>query len=211
MSGFVGSQFTNSGIVGKPVLGTPASGVGTNITGLDTTELTAGVLPTDVTGGEGLEKVQAYFGLSAANSATGVATKSFTGVPAYHRHIYLFFSAISFNGSDHLHFRLGHGDVTYEDDNYQSSVTNATGTQVTSEVAWHVPWGNTGTHGFGMCTFTRHTDTIYHWQMDISAHTNVPTYGAGQVVLAAGPATAAQMKGSGSNNFDSGTAYAGWE
>ena len=37
-----------------PALGTPASGVATNITALDTTELTAGVLPTDITGGEGL-------------------------------------------------------------------------------------------------------------------------------------------------------------
>jgi hypothetical protein len=32
MSGFVGSQFTDSGIVGKPVLGTPASGTLTNAT-----------------------------------------------------------------------------------------------------------------------------------------------------------------------------------
>jgi hypothetical protein len=79
MSGKVGSQFTNSGVIGSPVLGEPASGVMTNLTGtltsptfvtpalgtpasgvasnltaLDTTELSAGVLPTDITGGAGL-------------------------------------------------------------------------------------------------------------------------------------------------------------
>jgi len=79
MSGKVGSQFTNSGVIGSPVLGepasgvmtnltgtltsptfvtpalgTPASGVSTNLTALDTTELSAGVLPTDITGGAGL-------------------------------------------------------------------------------------------------------------------------------------------------------------
>ena len=80
MSGKVGSQFTNSGVIGSPVLGepasgiltnltgtltsptfvtpalgTPASGVGTNISGVVTTALTAGSLPTHVTGGAGLQ------------------------------------------------------------------------------------------------------------------------------------------------------------
>jgi hypothetical protein len=54
MSGKVGSQFTNSGVIGKPVLGEPASGVSTNLTSLSAAAV-SGVLPVGVTGGSGLD------------------------------------------------------------------------------------------------------------------------------------------------------------
>jgi hypothetical protein len=169
-----------------------------------------GVLPVGVTGGSGLNAVPSPFTLSAVNSATSVNAKAFTGIPSWHRHIYLFVNSLSFNDTANIVMQLGYGTTTYQSSGYTSMQTNAVAAQTTSTSCFGINVNSAGRSCYGMSIFTRMNDTTYYWQCFMSGHTNVPTYAAGQAVLSSGPATAIQIKGS-TGLQDGGIIYAGWE
>ena len=182
-------------------LGTPASGVVTNL---------SGVLPVGVTGGSGLTAVSSPFTLSAAQSQTGVNAKSFTGIPSWHRHIYLFINGLSFSDGADMIMQLGYGSTTYQTSGYTSMQSNAVAQQTTLASGFGINVSSAGRYCYGMSIFTRMNDTTYYWQNFMSGHSNIPTYAQGQSILSSGPATAIQIKGS-SGTQDAGTVYAGWE
>jgi len=191
----------NSPTLVTPALGTPASGVVTNL---------SGVLPSGVTGGSGLTAAPSPFTLSAAQSQTGGNAKAFTGIPSWHRHIYLFINGFSFNDGADILMQLGYGSTTYQSSGYTSTQTNAISSQSTTTSGFGINVGSAGRLCHGMSIFTRMNDTTYYWQCFMSAHSNVPTYAAGQSILSSGPATAIQIKGT-TGIQDGGTVYAGWE
>ena len=63
----------------------------------------SGTLPPTVSGGK------SPFALSAANSSTSVNAKAFTGIPSWHRHIYLFINGLSFSDRADMIMQLGDG------------------------------------------------------------------------------------------------------
>ena len=164
----------------------------------------SGTLPPTVSGGK------SPFALSAANSSTSVNAKAFTGIPSWHRHIYLFINGLSFSDSADMIMQLGYGSTTYQTSGYTSMMSNAIAQQTTLASGFGINVSSLGRYCYGMSIFTRMNDTTYYWQNFMSAHTNVPTYAAGQAILSSGPATAIQIKGS-SGVQDAGTVYAGWE
>lgn len=152
------------------------------------------------------------FTLSSANSSTGVASKDFTGIPSWHRHIYLFFNSVSFSDASDLLMQLGYGETpTYQTSGYLSAQTSALQSQATSSSGFNIVVSSSGRTFSGMNIFTRMNDTTYYWQCHMGGHTNVPVYAFGQAILSSGPATAIKAKLTSTGNHDAGTMYAGWE
>ena len=89
------------------------------------TNLSAGTIGSGVTGGAGLNAVPSPFALSAAQAQTGGNAKAFTGIPSWHRHIYLFINRLSFSDGADIIMQLGYGSTTYQTSGYISTQTNA--------------------------------------------------------------------------------------
>ena len=128
MSGKVGSQFTNSGVIGSPVLGEPASGVMTNLTGTLTSPTF--VTPTLGTPASGTltntTAAPSGFTLSSVNNTNG-ASKAFTGIPSWHKFIYIWIQDHSVSGNDGVRMQLGYGSTSYMTSGYVSTCTNGIG------------------------------------------------------------------------------------
>ena len=152
------------------------------------------------------------FTLSSANSSTGVTSKDFTGIPSWHRHIYLFFNSVSFSDGSDLIMQLGYGETpTYQTSGYLTSQTSSIQSQATATNGFGVIVSSAGRTFTGMNIFTRMNDTTYYWQCHMGGHTNVPIHAFGEAILSSGPATAIKAKLTSSGGMDSGTMYAGWE